>query len=188
VPNKPSSLERLLKALRLKKADLELCDHGRSCLWVKEKKIFFSSGIDSLKDALISEFPKQHTLLEDFFAHLVIYNEFAPEVGSPSVESARAILKEKLKDTTLVELLLFPVLTYGSATPQDMPYQLFACLFKSMFFEGMGRPKRGIRALYTPILDKLKANGVERGLSSFVKRGTFLENLKNIFICRIFSH
>jgi phytoene dehydrogenase-like protein len=82
-------------------------------------------------------------------------------------ESARAYLTRHLGEARLVDLLLLPILFYGSPTPSDVDFPSFLVLWKSLYEEGFARPAGGIR----PLLDALRARYLELGGELRMKAG-----------------
>ena len=82
----------------------------------------------------------------------------------------RPILRDALRDPVLVEMLLCPLMYYGSAEEHDMDFTQFATMFKSVFLEGFARPRGGVRTIVKAIVKKFRAcggklmmrNGVDR--------------------------
>jgi len=52
-------------------------------------------------------------------------------------ESTRARLQTLLTDPLLIEMILCPLLIYGSAWEEDMDFAQFVIMFKSLYFEGV---------------------------------------------------
>jgi len=74
--------------------------------------------------------------------------------------SSRLVLDEYIGDELFRNMLLCPMMYYGSASADDMDFSMFALLYKSIFKEGMSRPAgQGIKL----ILRLLKARFLESG-------------------------
>jgi phytoene dehydrogenase-like protein len=73
--------------------------------------------------------------------------------------SSRDVLAECITDPVLSDMILCPVMFYGSAGEGDMPFADFALLFGSMFLEGLCRPAGGI----VPLLERLRERLLESG-------------------------
>ena len=93
-------------------------------------------------------------------------------------EGARAYLTRHLGETRLVDLLLLPILLYGSPTPHDIDFPSFVVLWKSIFEEGFARPAGGIR----PLLNALRARPGKRGGGHVVTHGSGIDYLFVILI------
>ena len=77
---------------------------------------------------------------------------------------------EYLSDQTLVEMLLLPLLYYGSPTPDDVEWASFVILFKSLYEEGFARPEGGVRTVLDLLRTRYKELGGELRMRSGVKR------------------
>ncbi len=83
-----------------------------------------------------------------------------PTAAAPHT-SARRVLSEYLRDPLLTDMLLCPLMWYGSAEEDDLDFDLFAILFNSVYREGFCRPRRGIRAILDVLVRRLEAAGGE---------------------------
>src|SRR5439155_15069320 len=83
--------------------------------------------------------------------------------------SARKFLGEYLSDPMLIEMLLCPVMYYGSATPDDMDFEQFCIMFRSLFFEGFARPRIGVRQIISTLIKKFKASKGELRMRTGVR-------------------
>jgi phytoene dehydrogenase-like protein len=79
-------------------------------------------------------------------------------------------LARHIADPLLAEMLLCPVMYYGSATPRDMPAAAFVVLFRSIFREGLARPHEGVRRLLKHLVRQYKALGGQLRLRAGVSR------------------
>ena len=59
---------------------------------------------------------------------------------------------------------------YGSAREDDMDFGQFCIMFRSIFFEGLGRPYAGVRVILKNLVRRFKALGGELRLRSGVRR------------------
>ncbi len=74
-------------------------------------------------------------------------------------QSSKTKLKEIIKDDLLVEMILCPLLIYGSAWEEDMDFAQFVIMFKSIYFEGFSRPVGGVRTIISLLTKKLSEVG-----------------------------
>ncbi|MCA9001515.1 MAG: NAD(P)/FAD-dependent oxidoreductase, partial [Planctomycetes bacterium] len=72
---------------------------------------------------------------------------------------ARTRLAEYLKDERLVDLLLLPILYYGSPTPHDIEWGSFVVLWKSLYEEGFARPRGGVRTILGLLRNRFRELG-----------------------------
>jgi len=75
--------------------------------------------------------------------------------------SSRKVLKNFLSDEMLIEMILCPLLIYGSAWEEDMDFAQFVIMFKSLYFEGFSRPEGGVRTILSLLIKKLEEVGAE---------------------------
>jgi phytoene dehydrogenase-like protein len=116
----------------------------------------FGNGEASLVDGVARAFPAE----VDGFRQLVeAVKRHDPFGADADRSSARARLAQWIRDPLLVECLLVPVAFYGSAREDEVEWDLFVVLFRSMFLEGLARPVGGIKTL----LDALRRRFVECG-------------------------
>jgi len=52
-------------------------------------------------------------------------------------------------------MILCPLLIYGSAWEDDMDFAQFVIMFKSLYFEGFGRPEGGVRTILSLLMKKI---------------------------------
>ena len=69
--------------------------------------------------------------------------------SAPPVDSspARPVMRRHISDPLLEDMLLCPLLFYGSASEYDMDFSDFAMLYQAVFLEGLARPFAGIRPI-----------------------------------------
>ena len=156
---KQRTLHKLLRQLRLSYQHLNLGEQNYSLIEVGSMTIQFSNSVSLLKEELVRNFPDSIEELLAFFDELEKTNEF-PEKRE-TFKSAKSWLEKKISNPLLRQILLFPVLTYGSSWKNDIDFYLYICLFKSMFYEGMCRPNGGIRTIWGEIVKKLEKEQVQ---------------------------
>ncbi len=67
-------------------------------------------------------------------------------------------------------MLLCPVLLYGSPREHDLDFGSFSVLFRSIFLEGLARPRGGVRTILKQLVRRYKNLGGELKLRSGVQR------------------
>lgn len=160
-------LTRILKQLRLRHADLRLGEHHHSEILFPGERLEFSNDPARLEEEVARAFPAEI----DGFRRLVERVRSADADGFEDAGTgARAVVTEEIRDPLLVQMLMLPVLYYGSPTADDIAWTSFVVLFRSIFLEGLSRPEGGIRSLLELLLERLKANGGELRLRSGVQR------------------
>src|SRR6185295_4499780 len=69
----------------------------------------------------------------------------------------------------LIDMLLCPLMFYGSPTPDDMDFTQFAIMFHSIFREGFARPREGVRLILKQLVRRYKELGGELRLRAGVR-------------------
>ncbi len=149
-------LNKLLRQLRLERDELDLCPQTFSEIRFPERRLRFTNDIAVLTEEVAREFPKAADAFRRFAAEL---REFDDVKLDQPYRSARAVLREALPDAALIEMLLCPVMYYGSAEERDMDFTQFVTMFKSLFFEGFARPRAGVRAIVKALVRQYRACG-----------------------------
>lgn len=86
-------------------------------------------------------------------------NHFPLDQMSKNFVSAREYLQKWVPDPLLQDMLLMPILFYGSSWEHDIDLSLFMILFKAIYLEGLFRPQLGIKG----IIDILYQRVLEEG-------------------------
>ncbi|MFT5199612.1 MAG: phytoene dehydrogenase-like protein [Planctomycetota bacterium] len=149
-------LTRILRQLRIPYDALEL---GQQ--WVSESafpgiKLRFSNDFQLLRNEVAEKFPQQIDGFDRLSTYLAEYPDL-PSGGIPVF--ARTRLAEYLTDERLVDLLLLPILYYGSPTPHDIEWGSFVVLWKSLYEEGFARPRGGVRTILKLLRDRFQELG-----------------------------
>jgi len=149
-------LTKILRQLRIGHDELALGEQGHSRITLGPHSVRFSNDIALLCAEIEREFPAERDAFARLLERVRGHDPFRP---ATSFVSARAELDALGLGPELKELLLLPILSYGSALEQDAEWNDFVILFRSLFFEGFARPEGGIKRL----LDILVARLAERG-------------------------
>jgi len=148
-------LTRILRQLRLSYADLQLGQQNHSQVVFPGARLRFGNGLDLIREEIAAHFPGQRAGFERLVADLEGY----PEVSAHDESASRERLAAYFDEPLFVEMLLLPLLYYGSPTPHDIAWSSFVILFKSLYEEGFARPAGGVRT----ILDLLRNRYAELG-------------------------
>ena len=163
-------LTRLLRALRIRHEELALGEQRSSEILFPGVRLEFTNDFGYLESDVERAFPRSR----DGFARVARFvREYQPREDVPNVAaeaSARAFLAAELPDPLLREMLLLPILFYGSAREDDVGLGQFAILFRSLFLEGLCRPEGGIRTLLNLLVKRAKRAGCELRMSAGVAR------------------
>jgi phytoene dehydrogenase-like protein len=164
--SKAGPLSKVLRQLRLRWDDFGLSPQRFSTIAFPGCTLRFTNRIDDLAQQIREHFPAEAEGFSKLVEHVAAF-----EVGSfdNSQISARAVLRDFLHDALLIEMLMCPLLFYGSASAHDMDFTQFAIMFRSIFLEGFARPFEGIRRILKVLVRRFKELGGELRLRSGVR-------------------
>lgn len=186
---KKRPLTKLLKQLRIPYDAFQLKEQTHSLIHFKSAQLKFSNDLALLTNEISEVFPKEIDSFTRFTAYLMEYNEVDLNA---KYESARSVLDSYFKDDLLKEMIIAPLLIYGSAWENDMDFSQFVIMFKSLYIEGFSRPEGGVRTIldllikryeevggelrYRAIVESIKASNEVHGVE--LKNGEYLETKK----------
>jgi len=160
-------LSRILRQLRLPYEALKLGEQKGSRVSFPGVSLRWTNDFQVLRADIADKFPAAI----DGFDRLVRDIEPYPDlVEGASQRSARAGLLEYLGDPLLVDMLLLPLLYYGSPTPHDVEWTSFVILFKSLYEEGFARPEGGVRTILDLLRNRYRELGGTLKMNSGVAR------------------
>ncbi len=163
---KTGPLSKVLRQLRLSWDDFGLAPQFGSRIAFPGKSLRFNNDFDLLVSQIADEFPEQI----DGFRRLALFLEEL-ELGrilEPGL-TARPVLGRYLTDPLLVDMLLCPLMFYGSPTSDDMEFTQFAIMFHSIFREGFSRPRDGVRPILKRLVRRYKELGGELRLRAGIR-------------------
>ena len=160
-------LPKLLRQLRISREELALSEQSFSEIAFPGVRLRFSNRFELLESEVARAFPGER----DGFARLVraIGATYAHDADAPP-SSTRATLGRFLEDPMLVDMLLAPILYYGGSREDDLDWNDFAILFRSIFLEGLARPEGGIKRILDLVVGRLRAAGGELWTNAGVAR------------------
>jgi len=147
-------LNKLLRQLRLSREDLDLHEQRFSEVRFPGRRLRFTNDIAVLESEVAEQFPRE---IDGFRRLLGAIEDYDDTRLDAPYRSTRSALGEWLRDPLLMEMLLCPIMFYGSAEEHDMDFTPFVTLFKSIFREGLARPHRGVRTIVTALVKKFRA-------------------------------
>jgi phytoene dehydrogenase-like protein len=156
--SKGAPLSRVLRQLRLRHEDLQLGEQTTSEIRLADLRLAFSNDPGLLEAEVARAFPSQREAYARFVRAVREADPFAE--GLPDA-SGRAFLRQHLTDDDLVEALLLPLCWYGSAREDDVDAYQAVILFRSIFLEGLARPRGGIKTLLDLLVARFKEEGGE---------------------------
>ncbi|HUU84698.1 MAG TPA: NAD(P)/FAD-dependent oxidoreductase [Phycisphaerae bacterium] len=160
-------LPRLLRQLRLSRDAFQLRPQRFSEIRFPGCRLRFSNDIGLLIGEVADRFPDQADGFRRLVAEIREYDDLQPDV---TYRSAREVLGTYLSDPLLIEMLLCPLMYYGSAQEGDMDYTALATLFKAILCEGLARPRGGVRTLIRVLVKKYRECGGELRMKCGVQR------------------
>lgn len=160
-------LNRLLRQLRIDHASLRLQPQGFSLVRFPQAELRFSNRFTELEQSVERIFPGEAAGFRRLVAR--VRNEDAFALRDSGLQ-ARPVLHEFIRDPLLVDMLLCPLMYYGSAAPGDMEFTQFCIMFHSIYLEGFSRPEDGIRPFLNLLLERYREGGGELRLKCGVSR------------------
>ena len=166
---KGAPLAKIFRQLRIDREEFALCPQRGSRVAFGprgERQLRFSNDFGLLESQVAAQFPRQI----DGFRRIAALVRDAPLAGTGAGGSARAALRESIDDPVLEDMLLCPLMFYGSAREDDMDLSQFSIMFRALFLEGFARPLDGVRVIMRVLLAKYRAAGGERRMKCGVRR------------------
>ncbi len=155
---KGKPFSKLLKQLRLSYDDFKLCPQTHSKIVFPNHELKFSNDFELLQTEVQEKFPAEIDNFSKLVEVVRAFNELDLTIG---YSSSRETLKNYIKDDLLLEMILCPLLIYGSAWEDDMDFAQFVIMFKSLYFEGFSRPEGGVRTILSLLMKRLEDCGGE---------------------------
>jgi phytoene dehydrogenase-like protein len=171
---KGTPLGKILRQLRIEREEIALCPQKGSRVAFGPRgqcSLRFNNDFALLESEVASRFPGQAA----GFRKIAQFVRGAPLAGGGTGPSARQFMRGSIDDPLLEDMLLCPLMFYGSAREDDMDLGQFAVMFRALYLEGFARPLEGVRRLMRVLVDKYREAGGERrmrcGVRGIVARG-----------------
>jgi phytoene dehydrogenase-like protein len=165
---KGTPLGKILRQLRIERDEFALCPQKGSRVTfgpLGERSLRFTNDFAVLESDVAAHFPAE----AEGFRKVAAYVRDMPLSGGAQGASARAFLRESIGDPVLEDMILCPLMFYGSAREDDMDLGQFAIMFRALYLEGFARPIEGVRVIMRVILEKFREAGGERRMKCGVK-------------------
>ncbi len=164
---KGTPLAKVFRQLRIHREEIDLYEQTLSHVIFPDVRLGFSNQYSFFESEVARCFPKEI----DHFRRLVAFIREYPDtdLNAPAL-SAHEELSVFIKDPLLRDMLLCPIMYYGSAAEHDMDFTQFVTLFKGIFIEGFSRPFGGVRSLIKVLQNKYKELGGHLRLRCGVKQ------------------
>jgi len=164
--SKSGPLPRILRQLRFSWDDFGFFPQCGSKISFPGVTLRFGNDPGLLESEIAARFPSE----VEGFRRLARFVEDQPwGTAFPREQTARGLLNEYLRDPLLVEMLLYPVLFYGSASPHDVELTQFLILFRSVYRDGFARPYEGVRRILSLLVKRYRQLGGELRLRAGVR-------------------
>ena len=165
--DKKAPLNRLLRQLKIKRKELDLHEQNHSEIrFLGRESLVFSNDFSLFRGEISQKFPNSLSGFDTLVQLIDSYDPFAPQ----SFISARNIIQEKLGDTLLTDMLLCPLMYYGSSIENDMDLGQFVIMFRAIFQEGMFRPGGTIKDLLNILENHYRQHGGKIRTKAGVRR------------------
>jgi len=158
---------RILRQLRLSREDFDLHPQFHSQIRFPNKSLRFTNDIVVLVDEVAREFPRDADNFRRLLQEIERYDD--ARLDAPYLPT-RPLLREHLHEPMLIEMLLCPIMFYGSAEEHDMDFTQFVTLFKSLYCEGFARPPGGVRTIIKSLVKKFRSCGGKFRMSCGVQQ------------------
>jgi phytoene dehydrogenase-like protein len=154
--DKKAPLNRLLRQLKIKRKELVFHEQIQSEIRFPDgNSLLFSNDFSLFDSEVQRNFPASHLGFRKLLDVIAGYDPFQT---LPFI-SAKAIIHEHLKDNLLTDMLLCPLMYYGSSIEDDMDLGQFVIMFRAIFQEGMFRPGGTIKDLLDILHGHYKRHG-----------------------------
>lgn len=165
--SKRAPLNRILRQLRIPREGLGLCPQKQSRIAFPGVDLRFNNDFEFFKSEVESVFPSQ---IDGFLALVQDIETFDNDRPVNEFISAREIVRSRISDPLLEDMLFCPIMYYGSPTIGDMDFGQFAIMFQALFLEGFARPFEGIRPIIKLLLARYRETGGVRKMKTGVSR------------------
>ncbi len=163
--DKKAPLNKLLRQLKLSRKELAPHEQLQSeILFINQESLRFSNNFDLLRSEIEQKFPQSKDGFHKALKAIDQYDPFSPK----EFRSTRSFLKQYIDDELLIDMLLCPLMYYGSSVENDMDLYQFVIMFRSLFQEGMFRPRGTIKDFLTILQNQLATFGGELKLNTKV--------------------
>ena len=139
--NHSAPLNTLLRQLKVRRDELKLCPQQHSCVKFPDATLCFDNDFETLRSSVREISPQSADGFDRLCQAIRDDDAFNPSLG---YLSSRQVVASYIDDARLCDMLLCPVMFYGSSWLDDMDFHQFCVVFRSIFFEGLSRPADGM--------------------------------------------
>ena len=165
---KGTPLGKILRQLRIDRGEFALCPQKGSRVAfgpAGDRVLRFTNDFAVLEADVEALFPRE----TDGFGKITRFVRDTPLSGGGTGESARAFIRQCVRDPVLEDMILCPLMFYGSAREDDMDLGQFAIMFRALYLEGFARPLDGVRVVMRVLNEKYREAGGERRMKCGVR-------------------
>jgi phytoene dehydrogenase-like protein len=130
------------------------------------KNLLFTNDFCTLEEEVASKFQASRNGFEQLVKDIAAFDPFIPL----PYRSAKQFVNKYLQDELLTDMLLCPLMYYGSSVENDLDLSQFVIMFRSIYQEGMFRPEGTIKTFLDMLLEHYKALGGTIKLSANVTK------------------
>lgn len=163
---KKAPLNRLLRQLKIKRKHLHIREQVSSEIrFINRESLSFTNDFEFFRSEVATKFPNS---IDEFDSLVATIHAYDPFQAAP-FKSTRKILGELLHDDLLTDMILCPLMFYGSSVENDMDFGQFVTMFRAIFLEGFFRPEGTIKDFLDLLQNHLESFGGKIRLNSGVK-------------------
>ena len=151
-------LTKIYRQLRLTPEDFGLVPQYQSEVRFPDKTLRFTNNFEFFVQEVIENFPAQKDNFIRLVHHVRQYDQL--DLDAKPI-SGRQVVSSFLTDPLLTDMIFCPLMIYGNAEERDMEFGQFVVMFKSIFCEGLARPREGVRRIITVLRRKVREVGGE---------------------------
>ena len=164
---KHAPLNKLFRQLKLKRKKFLTYPQTLSEInFAENTNLLFSNNFETLTNEIFTKF---HASRHGFTQLVDAISGYDPFIPRP-YRSAKKFVYKYLGDELLTDMLLCPLMYYGSSVENDLDLSQFVIMFRSIYKEGMFRPEGTIKTFLNMLLDHYKNLGGTIKLSANVVR------------------
>lgn len=164
---KGTPLGKIFRQLRIKRDDWDLSPQIQSRIAFPGISMRFTNDFAVLESEIDQHFPMQ---MDGFRELLLVMDSWDATSLEGKECSAREVIARYIKDDLLIDMLLCPLMYYGSSRENDMDFSQFIIMFDALYREGFARPFAGVRQVIRTLTKKFSAVGGERKMNTGVAK------------------
>lgn len=154
--DKHAPLNRLFRQLKLSRKSFTIYPQFCSEIHFPDNNILrFSNDFNILKESIGEMFPDTYHGFVTLVEEISTFDPFQPR----EFRSAKKFINSYLHNELLTDMLLCPLMYYGSSIENDIDLGQFVIMFRSIYQEGMFRPEGTIKNFLDNLLEHYKKLG-----------------------------